>query len=221
MTPRPRPLTSRRRPLAPFRLGTLPDPSGTRTSPGRPQGDDGVTLIELTVTMTIMSVLMAMFTGAILHMTRAANATQSVASAQSQITTVYQRLDREIRYAAGISQPAFVGANQHVEYLTRNTAAPTCTGLRLDTATRRLQYRRWEQGKTPGPWTVLASDVTAKQPDPPFGLTPSETRFPFQRLRLRITAGTGKASIDVTFAALNTSSDSDTSAVCTEGRTTP
>lgn len=242
MTPRPRTLPSRPRLHVP---ATRPCPADTRPdlshvqpglshrklSPGRPQGDAGATLIELTVTMTIMSVLLAMFTGAVLHMTRAANATQSVASAQSQITIAYQRLDREVRYAAGISQQKQVGTSHYIEYLTSNTAVPTCTGLRLDTATQRLQYRRWPQGKTPGPWTVLASGVTPAQPpgatSPPEPFTripnvndPADPKVPFQRLQLRITAGDEKAATDVMFTALNSSSDSNTGTVCTEGRTT-
>ena len=51
-------------------------------------------------------------------MFRTANKTEAVATAQSQISIAFQRLDKEIRYAEGISTPTSSGTGWYVEYVT-------------------------------------------------------------------------------------------------------
>jgi type II secretory pathway component PulJ len=189
-------------------------------------GDDGVTMIDVIVAMTLMSVFMGIFTDVVVQMFRSANANQVIASAQTQLTTVFLRLDKEIRYAAGISQPGPVGADSYVEYRTVNTGTPMCTELRLNVAEGQLQRRTWPDGVTPlAPtgWIPLASEVSSSQP---FTFWAADTTLNFQRLQLTLDASGGpdttvSRSIDVTFTALNTTLGTDSTTDCQEGRAVP
>ncbi len=187
----------------------------------------GFTLIEVMVAMVVMTVFMAMFTVSMQQMYRATNKTESLSVAQSQISISFLRLDKEIRYAAGISTPGTVGSDSYVEYLTTNGSSPLCTQLRLTGVGRLLQRRTWSQGSsplTPSGWTVLASDVTSTQP---FTYLAPDASFNFQRLRLKFVANSGSGAaatlkqIDVTFTALNTTLTTSSATVCTEGRAVP
>lgn len=191
------------------------------------RGDAGLTLIEVVVSMTIMVIFMSIFTAGMLQMTRTANRNEVIYRAQAQVNLVFLRLDRELRYASGISTPGPVGANSYVEYLTTNTGVQKCTQLRLVPARRQLQSRTWVQGQTPlqpTNWVPMASDVESDQPFRSYA--PDDTHQ-FQRLRvdLRAVVGTGDRSVskrtDVTFTALNSVRGGDSSTVCSEGRSVP
>jgi prepilin-type N-terminal cleavage/methylation domain-containing protein len=191
----------------------------------RPGGDAGMTLIEVVVAMTITGVFMAMFTGGVVSMFRSANRTQAVASAQSDVNTAFLRLDREIRYAAGISPPAVVNGDPYVEYVTLNTGTPLCTELRLHVATQQLQRRTWTRGVTPltpTSWIPEASNVSSAQP---FTFTAPDDTYTFQRLKLDLTSDGGGTpatrQTDVTFTAMNTSLTTASDNGCTGGRAIP
>jgi type II secretory pathway pseudopilin PulG len=198
----------------------------TPAPPGRRGPDDGITLVEVVVAMSIMSIVMAMFTTAILQMYRSANRNESASTAQSQLHLAFQRLDKEIRYASGLSTPGLVGGDPYVEYLTVNTGTRACTELRLHLATGQLQRRTWTQGVAPQPggWTALASNL---DPGTPFTVTVADPTYNFQRLRLTLSASAGNGNdavvrqSDVTFTALNTSLATSSATVCAEGRPVP
>jgi len=201
-----------------------PVATGVRRAPA---GDRGVTLIEVVVSMSIMTLFMAMFTVGMVQLYRSANKSEAVGLAQSQINIAFLRLDKELRYAAGISVPGQVGADPYVEYLVTSTGAAVCSQLRLQIASAQLQRRTWIRGSVPlnpGPWTVLASNISSPAP---FTLHPSDATFSHQRLQLSFTATTGPATAattrttDVTFTALNTSMSTTSTSVCTEGRSIP
>ena len=185
----------------------------------RRTGDEGLTLIEVVTATAIMSIVMSLFTAGILQMYRTVNRTQATATVQAQLHIAFQRLDKEIRYAVGLSTPGAVGADPYVEYLTANTGSPICAELRLHVATAQLQRRTWTQGASPlvpGPWTPLAAGVTGATP---FTVLPADATFNAQRLRLQLTA-TAK-QVDVTFTAVNTSLTTASTTLCTEGRPIP
>lgn len=185
-------------------------------------GDDtGLTLLEVVVSMTIMLVLMSIFTAGIVQMYRTSNKTEALSTAQSQMHIAFQRLDREIRYASAISTEGTVGSDWYVEYLSTNNGKERCTELRLQVGTAQLQRRTWDSGATPGAWGVLAANVRSSSP---FTVDHNGN---FQRLRLQLAAASGSpsnpdtAAIDFTFTALNTVRGTGTPDVCAEGRTTP
>jgi prepilin-type N-terminal cleavage/methylation domain-containing protein len=207
--------------------------------------DAGFSLVELMVTMGVMSALMAIFTTAILQVYRTVSAVESVSVAQSQLQLAFQRLDRELRYASWIGQQGTVGTTWYVEYAG---ADPTgCGQLRLtapsgsDTgadANGVLQLIQWTRGTPPAAGakgTTLASLLVTGGADPPFLLQPAGsapyydpsassvgTNFAteFQRLRIRLTTRVGSRStqVDTTFTALNTTRNTSATNGCREGR---
>lgn len=190
----------------------------------RAADDRGTTLVELTVALTLMSVFLAMFTAGMIRLYRSANHNEATAAAQSQIHIAFQRLDTEIRYAAGISLEgtAAGGSEPYVEYLTTHTGTPVCTQLRL-TAGGQLQHRRWVQGATPPAFTTLVSGVTGAHPFT--RKAAGIDGYAFERLTVSVTASGGRngrsRQIDVSFTALNSSLATSNETTCTEGRTAP
>jgi type II secretory pathway component PulJ len=195
------------------------------------RGDDrGVTLAELAVTTGIMSVVMAIFTTGIVQLFRAGSKNEMVAVTQAQLNNAFLRLDRDLRYAAGISSPRpDTAGNTVVEYVTTGTgtAAGTsrCTQLSLDTASRTLRRQSWTQqtGARPtGRWAVLASQLDIVQSS--FTLAAPTENTAFQRLRVVLLVATNpgggqtRATTDLTFTALNSRASTDPNTICPEAR---
>jgi hypothetical protein len=198
--------------------------------------DSGVTLMDVMMSMVLMSVVMSIFTGGMLQMFSAGSRTQQASDAQSQVNLSFIRLDKEIRYASAIStEGLLVGGDPVVEYLSTNTGARNCTELRLNVATSVLQLRTWVQpdppavpvpppvGPTPSGWSALASDISSAAP---FTFQAADETFNFQRLELKLTSGAaGGTSMsrqtDVTFTALNTTLQTVSPTECTEMRLIP
>jgi prepilin-type N-terminal cleavage/methylation domain-containing protein len=190
-------------------------------------GDDGITLIEILVTLTLMSIVMALATTGLLEIYKGTNRTENTANSQAQLNLAFLRLDKELRYAAGISTPDLVNGDRYVEYLITNTGTPRCSELRLVAASGEFQTRAWTQGMNPlapEAWHSLASGVSGTTP---FTFVAADATFNFQRLRLNITVATGTGDAvttkqtDVTFTALNTTLATSSATLCTEGRTIP
>jgi prepilin-type N-terminal cleavage/methylation domain-containing protein len=204
--------------------------------------DEGYSLIEVMMAMVCTGILMTLVTSAVIQIYHSVNSVDAVSAAQSQIDTAFSRLDKEVRYARGISDPAAVGGDPYVEYLLSADSVDTCVELRLRTSTGELQRRQWVKNQSPlvpTAWQTLASSVTAATP---FAVTstrpvlPSDS--PYQSLTLDVTSVTGGGSglsasaaragsrreTTVTFTALNAiiptgSVDTTTiSTTCTEGR---
>jgi Tfp pilus assembly protein PilW len=202
------------------------DVTARRRRCGKGLADDaGTSLIELITAMSIMSVVGAVFTAGIVMMYRSTNAIETRSGSQSQLHIAFTRLDKEIRYATGISVPDQLPSGWYVEYsfLDTGTNPPVskCSELWLDTAAKRLRMRTWVEGSTAGTFAVLASDVNATQPFTMPG-APANTTSDFQRLRLSLAADAGPSStrppnqFNVTFTALNTSASSDAATCAAE-----
>ena len=158
---------------------------------------------------------MTLVTSAIIQIYHSVNSVDSLSAAQTQVDTTFARLDKELRYARGISDPGTVGGDTYVEYLLGVDSVDTCVELRLHTATGELQRRQWTKNATPltpTGWQTLASPVTATTP---FTVTAADdsrpTTFRYQRLNLRsprspapARVGAVRRQTDVTFTALNT-----------------
>lgn len=121
--------------------------------------DDGTSLVELIVGMTLMAIFMGMFTGAVVMMNSAMNKTQSINSTTSQLNLAFQNLDRTVRYASTISTPGIgTSGNWYVELRTTETGTEVCTQLRVDIASQQLQLRSWNVAN------AVASSLTAWAP---------------------------------------------------------
>ena len=202
-------------------------------------GDDGYSLIEVMMAMLCMSILMTLVTSAIIQIYHSVNSVDAVSAAQSQVDTTFVRLDKEVRYARGISAPGAVGGDQYVEYLLNVDTVDTCVELRLNNTTGELQRRQWVKNQTPiapTAWQTLAASITATTPftvrTPPSSPLPTDPRY--QQLTVDVFSTTGggpgqgtsagragaRRETNVTFAALN-STAIDNSATCTEARGVP
>ncbi|MFG1925873.1 type II secretion system protein J [Cryptosporangium sp. NPDC048952] len=193
--------------------------------------DSGYTLAEAVVTMVITAIFMGATTTSILSLYSSANRAQAIADAQQQLGVAFNRLDRQIRYASGVSAPGTLNGDPVVEYVTTYTGSPVCTQLRLRPSTGQLQQRTWKQTTgaiAPTPWTQLAGGVTATTP---FTFHDATDKFNFQRLEISLSATFGGAAAPLTrqyngtFTALNTSLNTSASTAstttCVEGRSVP
>jgi len=201
--------------------------------PGPPGADDGTTLAELLVGMSVMAIAATVGTAGIVTIYRTLNLFEARTTAQQQLTTGFQRLDREIRYASAVSQPAMVNSDYYVEYLVGLTGTPTCVELRLHTATSQLQRRTWPNGSptSASGWLSLASGVylatdSTGQVVQPFQLTAATAVLNYERLQVSFNSVQGNGSTastrqsTVTWAAMNADRAAATD-VCTDGRAVP
>lgn len=172
-------------------------------------GDAGTTLIELMVALALTTVVMAIFTTTLVQMFQVSNKSHALEVAQAQVHTAFVRVDRQLRYAYGITTPGQVGAHWYAEYVTTNTGPAVCGQLRLNTVAAQLQWRTWTRGQTPSnTWTVLASKVSGVTP---FTFHEADTYGGVQQLQLKLSATDGAGAtaatrqIDEKFTARNTS----------------
>jgi prepilin-type N-terminal cleavage/methylation domain-containing protein len=175
--------------------------------------DDGFSLIELMISMALMSVVTALFTTGIVQVYQAQNFTDDVAETSLQINNAFIRLDADVRYAAGISDPGTANGSQYVEYLKSTGGTDVCTQLRL-TATGKLQRRSRSGTQTTSDWSVLASQLVT--PSSFARALATDSGNAYQQLALTLTAQpVGKTaqqeSSSYTFTALNTSSSTSPS----------
>ncbi|HEX8629420.1 MAG TPA: hypothetical protein VF755_14745 [Catenuloplanes sp.] len=211
---------------------TTPDDRGRDD---RQPTDAGITLLEMMLSMGLMSIVMVLFTTGIIQVYRTVASTEVMSSGQSQLDTAFLRLDREVRYAAEITEPGTgpaPGREPRVEFLNTRTGVSVCTQLRLvpGAAGGRLEHRTWTH--VPGAsaragladltnFATLASEVTSVQPFE--RVLASDAGLTFQRLRVRLTARSAvhgnDRRTDVTFTALNSSISEGDLDVCGEGRT--
>jgi type II secretory pathway pseudopilin PulG len=218
----------------------------TRRRPAAaPDTDDaGFSLIDVMVTMAVMSVVMVVFTAAILQVYRTSGKTESISVVQSQLKIAFQRFDRQLRYASWIAQPGQVGTAWYVEWAGYDGSQ--CYQLRLETAPAAgqegpnnaggvLQMLTWPLATPPAAGTrgqSIASNLMAPDSSGPFEWQDagvlvntgpdSGLMADFQRLRVHLTAqrGDSKAEVDTTFTALNTSRDTPDTNDCSGGRPT-
>jgi prepilin-type N-terminal cleavage/methylation domain-containing protein len=180
--------------------------------------DNGFSLIEVMVSMSVMSIVVVLFTGGIMQLYRAQNRSEAVTSVSQQIHTAFVRLDRDIRYSAGISVPGTVtSGSKYVEYQITNTGAVICSQLRI-TPAGQLQTRRKIDSAVAGPWSVLASQLVNPSS---FTRTPASAGGnAYQQLVVSLTAQAGGAAVTeketsaFTFTALNTALSTSSDSVC-------
>ena len=191
--------------------------------------DEGTTLIELMVGMTLMVVFMAMFTGAIVMMNSAMNKSQAVNLTSSQLNVAFLNLDDTVRYASFISTPGKgKSGDWYVELRSTNRGAETCTQLRVNTAAQQLQRRTWTVvntiASTPSAWVPIASGISAGGadggPTQPFALVPLRANAASQQLTITLISPSGSGSSltnstsSATFTALNSVVPVPTEPIC-------
>ena len=193
--------------------------------------DNGTSLIELVVGMMLMSIFLAMFTGAVVAMNRAENKTEAASLSTSQLNQAFLTLDKTVRYASAISQPGTgPSGDWYVELRTTNLGMQTCTQLRIDS--QQLQRRTWvvpvPSGAVAPTWTPLTSNVTnggaAAGPAQPFLLlTPTAANDTnVQQLMFNFSTMSGGGATETTskssftFTAANSTIPVPTAPICQE-----
>ncbi|MFG1608720.1 prepilin-type N-terminal cleavage/methylation domain-containing protein [Actinoplanes sp. NPDC049265] len=204
--------------------------------------DAGFSMVEIMVSLSVMSVVLVVFTSAILQAYKTSAKAESISIIQAQLQNAFQRVDRELRYASWISPPGQFGTAWYVEYAGYDGS--TCGQLRLETAPAStandstdeahgvMQWLTWPKASPPAagtPGQTIASNLVTPDSAGPFerqaagvatGSSGTDFTPDFQRLRIRVSAqrGDSTASVDTTFTALNTSRDTPPTNDCSKGR---
>lgn len=196
------------------------------------RAESGTSVVEVLVTMAVLSIVMSIFTTGVLQAYRVTNATEAATITQTQLNLAFRRLDKEIRYASWIASPGLRSGAWYVEF-----AAPQgCRQLRFDSAGT-LQLLRWTPGSPPVPGSrgqTLASELVYDATRSPFvhrdsGSTPPPTPAStvgtefvpdHDRLQVRLNVRTAGsvAEANNTFTALNTARGTPPANKCSEGR---
>jgi type II secretory pathway pseudopilin PulG len=165
--------------------------------------ETGVTLIDMMVAMTVMTIVMAVFTASILRTYRTAETVEARSVTQTQISTAMQRLDRQIRYAKGISDPYTIAGVVYVDLLAVQQTKRQCIQLRVMDGV--LSQRTWTYQASPlnlSGWTAIAYGLTSTTP---FTYLPPTDTLGYQQLTVTLGGGSGSGTDanTVTFTALN------------------
>ena len=139
--------------------------------------DDGTTLVELAVGMTLLAVVLAGAASFAIGTQKTIARTQVTARTQAELRAVSDALARQLPSASAVSDPGTAGGSWFVEYRIDATVsgAARCYQWKLDGALDTLAERSWDPvTAVPTPWVTYARDV-ANDPatDPPFGVTPA------------------------------------------------
>ncbi|MEU4240650.1 prepilin-type N-terminal cleavage/methylation domain-containing protein [Actinoplanes sp. NPDC026619] len=195
-------------------------------------GDEGFSLIEVIVSMSVMAVVMVMVTGAITEVYSDVTRTDGLSSARDQIGNSFRRLDKELRYATWVSTPGQVGGAWYLEYATPNNCQQLV--FKAGVLTRAV----WTlPGTTPGTATTIATDLAQTGSIAPFtvyapGDQPYASASPnvsgvgsgyepeHNQIRLRFTGAVAKTTLplDVLFTAQNTNRNTSALNDCSKGR---
>jgi hypothetical protein len=202
--------------------------------------DDGYSLADLLVGLSVMSVLMVVTLGAIAEMYLNVTRTENTSFAREQVGTSFRRLDKELRYATWISSPGPPKANgaYYMEYAV--PSPPDKDGNPVDDACRQLKYDNgvlslvgWLPPATPGKPTQIGTDLALTAGAPPFTLiTPGSTYYSslapgpvsvgknfapqYDQVRLQFKATFGRVTLplDAVFTAQNTYAATTTPLAC-------
>lgn len=189
--------------------------------------DDGTTLIELLVGMTLMAVFLAMFTGAIVMMSSAMNKTQAVNLSATQINLAFVKLDELVRPSSAISPPGPGRSRDwYTELRTTTSGTEVCSQLRLDSTSQQLQIRTWDvvnaTASRPSSWVPLASGITSEgvPSGPPFSLVPTQDNVALQQLTFSLSSAAGAgasmttSTSSFTLTALNSTLPTPAGPIC-------
>lgn len=186
-------------------------------------GDDGMTLMELMVGMGIMTIFMGIFTTAVVAMFSSTSKTQAVKNSSTALNTVFDRLDRQVRYASVIDQPIKTTINPttvewSVAFRTddpTSTTSATCNELKIrqvpGSTLEQLVERTWTRttntdGSTSASnvsaWGQLAGGITLTDQTgatvTPFALLTPTDGVAVQRLSLKLAAVDGNGNSKAT-----------------------
>lgn len=188
-----------------------------------------MSLVELLVSMGIFMTIVSVFMAGVVIMTKNTTRAQAVGDSGDAVRKVFQRLDKDVRYAAAINRPgAGAAGTYYVEYLTTAVDTglkPLCTQWRYTASTRKLEVRTWRTIAVPTPtaWRTMATNVRndlTVVAQRPFEFTAAGAMFRKQQLRVYLDVSPGAtgatarkgAQLDSVFVARNSSELSQSNA---------
>ena len=186
--------------------------------------DSGFTLVELLVAMVIFSVFLAIVISSVVAITRASTKVQTTARTTASELVVFQRLDREVRYADSINFPGVGLSSGDVYVEFRIPASSTvnnvtlCTQWRYNPNNGTISSQTWPDVATPtfSGWdTEMTNVYNDGGATYPFLLTPAVGQTSKQWLTLTVDGGnTGVkgTKISSVFIARNSSVQSPSNA---------
>lgn len=197
------------------------------------RGDEGFSLLEIMMSMTILSIVTSITIGAITQIYRTANRIENAALARDQLAISFSRLDKEVRYATWVNSPGQFNGAWYIEF-------ETPTGCRqLAFIGGALTLASWTPPATVGAATTLGTDLTVISGVKPFTLYAAGsqpfatstaaaatagvgTQFKpeFAQIRLQFNSVSGRTTLpfDITFTAQNNNADSPKISDCSDGR---
>jgi prepilin-type N-terminal cleavage/methylation domain-containing protein len=180
----------------------------------RTDNDAGFSLVELLIAMLVFAIFLTILLSSITGIVRASTKVSVVASTSNGLLNVFQKFDRQVRYADAVNFPGTGSTGYiYVEFRVNKASSPngvtTCTQWRLNTTTSSLQSRTWPEmaNATATPWiTMLPNVANDALPTYPFKLIPADSTFKNQQLVLTIDGGLAPikgAAVSTTFVARN------------------
>jgi prepilin-type N-terminal cleavage/methylation domain-containing protein len=179
--------------------------------------DEGFSLSELMISMSIMGVVTIISVNGFLTMFRTTDTTQDAALTQTSTMLSFSKLDREVRYAQRINTPyQRPNGDYAVQYVMPDGAGvPQCVRLTIPIAGGSLMRQQWPQANTVSsgaPTTVALDMIPDNGTANPFLLTPgggtSISNYDQIEIKLKSSIGvTGAGAVsrfDLQFTALNT-----------------
>jgi prepilin-type N-terminal cleavage/methylation domain-containing protein len=178
--------------------------------------DDGFSLAELMISMSVMGVVTIISASGFLGMFKTTNLTEAASLTQTSALASFSKLERDLRYASRINPPyQRLTGDFAVDYVLSDDAGVLqCVRLTLPTAGGALVRLQWPQSGSPAgvsAATVALDMRSANGSSTPFIRIPGGTaNSNFDRLEVRLkssvgVAGTGATrAFDLRFTALNT-----------------
>jgi type II secretory pathway pseudopilin PulG len=180
-------------------------------------------MLEMVVSMLILSVVMAGFMSAVIVMSRTTTTTRQVIDGSSQLRVVLDSLGRNLTAAVAVNAPTPVGQDLYVEFEVDAKQAgvpPLCTQWRYQPASGLIQQRTWDTvNPSASAWTTRAAnvvnDVTTQ---PPFTVLAADSTHAAPRVLvdLRIHPAGGPLSADGSAFVLRNYVSGGPSPVCTQ-----
>jgi prepilin-type N-terminal cleavage/methylation domain-containing protein len=137
-----------------------------RESLRRIHDDDGFSLPELLIAMTIFAAFLAVITATIGTMMQDIRHTSTVNYAAAQNARAFDAFDQEIRPASGVNIPGLGtnGQDFYIEFLTTDLKGQAiCRQWRLVVSTDQLQQRSWTPVASGTPtlsaWSLVANGI--------------------------------------------------------------
>lgn len=193
----------------------------------RADPERGTTLVEVMVAMLLMTIFGAIFTGAMITLTRTTNKAQALTTSSTQTNQAYLTLDKTVRYARAITTPARGSGtgDWYVELRSTSSGVERCTQLRVDIVTQQLQRRTWATSSSTEPAfrqisSGIVNGTAATGTTQPFALETPGSTVPYQQLDIYLQATAGSAGDPATstssfsFTALNSTTSAVPAATC-------